>query len=638
MSVDQEGEGSSSSDHESGAELRALESDLHAQYGAGPATHEAHAHLPAALEVLDTKHSVLPGFEPFVGRKEFAGFMGASEALLYQYQDVTVRYGGNVAAVHASPEWKQLEGATDAFHKELTELPWGAMKAEEADSLLKAVFMLQGEADDFTYGKDELRIPGAPNIDSVLESGVMPRELFQETYWLTPESTSRHHSGRSFLANLAASDHMSTQSRANVLASAYYKKQPLDLIPKGEDPAVDLLRRESGMYPMAEYEFAHSEPKEFTPEGIALHESQMRQRLKYMLEWMGLSEATSTKYLQALLHRSLAQRVNAEEGEPQYISGQTIREQVQRAKKLTRRVAPELINVLSEEFGLVNIDRYDETTIDNMKALIGSDDRSIELREKMQGNGVTVVFSTAYSDHNNAMGDVGRMYSREDAQTLLFEVSRPSDFYRRLLLLKKHGIKATSIVIAAHGLPGATEFSDGVDIFYLLSENTDRGLKLPKSVDVHIDQMNLSRVVSDEFMTDDEHGERRIILHNCSSAAERDDGVSVAQTFLKRAQRMNLKVIGASDVMAAGRHDEQGVVRFANYDDTQQRGLSVLDAISAGVELSLETVPPRSLTRKERVMTRLGLREVEKPTVTISKRAIDSFEPVRKASRLEEKV
>ena len=58
MSVDQEGEGSSSSDHESGAELRALESDLHAQYGVGPATHEAYAHLPAALEVLDTKHSV----------------------------------------------------------------------------------------------------------------------------------------------------------------------------------------------------------------------------------------------------------------------------------------------------------------------------------------------------------------------------------------------------------------------------------------------------------------------------------------------------------------------------------------------------------------------------------------------------
>ena len=56
MSFDQGGEGSSSSDHESGAELRALESDLHAQYGTSPASHEAHAHLPVALEVLDTKH------------------------------------------------------------------------------------------------------------------------------------------------------------------------------------------------------------------------------------------------------------------------------------------------------------------------------------------------------------------------------------------------------------------------------------------------------------------------------------------------------------------------------------------------------------------------------------------------------
>lgn len=635
MPFSAESESSSISDNGSDTELRALEMSLHQQYTELPATHEAHAHLEHVTDGLEEQVPTLPGFEPFVGRKEFAEFIDVSEQLVYRYQDIVLRYGANEALIKESPQWEALHATTAQFDEKVADLSWDTMTASDADALFKAIFLIQGEVETFSGGKESLQIAGAPSISTVLESRRVPSDLIQEVYWLKPERTSKHHSGRSFLANLATSDLMSLQSRVIVATSAYRNKESTDFIEQGADPLIDKLRREIGTYPFAEYELKNAAPIEMSPEGIAQYESETRQRIRYMLEWSGLSEKATAQYMQALLNRALVKQKDGVDASIPYISGAVIADEIKETRILAKKASPELLNILSEDLGVVNFDRYNERTINNLKSLIGSDARAIDTREEMRERGVTVVFSTAYSDHNNAFENIGDMYSREDAHTLLFEVSQPSDFYRRLLLLKKHGIKATTIVIAAHGMPGATEFSDGVDMFYLFSETAGRDAT-SKNLDTQIDKVNLARVVGDEFMIDDEHGERRIILHNCSSAAERDDGASVAQTFLKRAARMNLKVIGASDVMAAGHDRSENRVRFANFADIEARGLSAHDAVSAGIELSLDNYST-PLSRKERVMTRLGLRAVEQPRTIVRTREIEGFEPVRRASTIKEK-
>jgi hypothetical protein len=609
-------------DHE--APLRALEVELQGTYSEDPASHQAHAHVEQAVAELEAVQTpTIPGLEGLFDRKEFKGFVSASEQLADSYKNLINIHRKNPLAITQSSEWPMTVKQISSFDETLAELPWSTLPARDVESVIRTVFSMNGYAENFRDESGGVRTEGDPDIQRVLVNGTIPGPQIEEAYWLKPDVVPNGHSGLSFLANLIASkDQIDTRTRTSVLHQAYAQKVALDLVQPGADVAIDTLRGEIGEVQLSIDQLDRL-PIHYSPEGIRIHDEQMRHRVERILKvGTRLSDKNIANYQYALLKRSLEKQP----GTPPYLAGYKIKNDIQDTINLSKKIVPEVLNYLGELAGVVNFDRYTKKMIEDLSDVIFDNDATRAGKERMARDGVTVVFATAYADYNNALKEVGRSYSDTDETTLLFEISRQSDFYRYLTLLKKHGIRAKTFVFAAHGEPGSIQFSNQNRIFHFVTGEVSEHQKAV-SANTNISRFDFERLVSDDFMMNDTFGERRIVVESCSSAVRKEDAESIAEMIVKRANNIDLRVIGSTEEVMRYKDTTRGI-RFGSGSDINARNLNsstVNEAKSAAVELSL-----RSGNQK------LGRHAVVSDEHDVIIRSIEGFEPVRKSKPREE--
>lgn len=148
------------------------------------------------------------------------------------------------------------------------------------------------------------------------------------------------------------------------------------------------------------------------------------------------------------------------------------------------------LNTLRRRYNIVNIDRYPLTQLHLLSALAAKDKATIE---KLHRRDVRLILVAAHGDNNKDLKKVYQQYSQKTGSTLLFEISKPSDFYRYLLSLDDFDIHPSSIVIAARGKSSVLEF--GTFSLSIGQQNN------PDSETVQLSEASLQRIAREYMMT-----------------------------------------------------------------------------------------------------------------------------------------
>lgn len=175
----------------------------------------------------------------------------------------------------------------------------------------------------------------------------------------------------------------------------------------------------------------------------------------------------------------------------------------------------EELRALHKRAGVVNIDRYSYDQIHQMVDFVNGDEA---LLKHLQAGDVTVVFTDAKGDYNGAFNTVGEQYDTTSGRTLFFEVSRKTDFSRYRAMLTRFGIKASTLVFAAHGSPVYGRDYGGKMIGFNVAAQSSRWQDL-SIADAEWLSSILDDIMQDSRGIDDDEqalGRRRIILNSCS--------------------------------------------------------------------------------------------------------------------------
>jgi hypothetical protein len=356
-----------------------------------------------------------------------------------------------------------------------------------------------------------------------------------------------------------------------------YKKGPqFDAIAPGEDIVIDKLK---GM--ISEVDFTiysmEDEPQNSTEVEIRHYDERTAAKMdRVLLDLLKLPKIVVDRFYFAAMSRMQTQE-HGEDAQYTHYDGDYIKESLRVINQLMQTFSVQSIDELSADMGVVNIDRYDTSDLLNLYALMHESDVSVKRREYLKQGDVTVVFCDAFGDYNRAFDPVASMYRGQLGRLLLFDVSTAEEIYRRMVQLKKHGIKPANVVIAAHGNPGTTGFGRLGKGFDFVST-----AELANDKSVVLDEANLGRLASDEFMQPDKYGKRKIIIDSCSSAEEYPGVKSVAESILKSINRLDVVVYGADAVSTAGGNIDRGI-KFSEYKpDSDEKARSTL------VEMSLK--------------------------------------------------
>jgi hypothetical protein len=237
-----------------------------------------------------------------------------------------------------------------------------------------------------------------------------------------------------------------------------------------------------------------------------------------------------------------------------YFDGEDVRESLYRIKAIAENTSQVALEKLTIELGVTNLDMYIPSDLDTLTGLIDRDEAMIE---HLQGGDVTVVFVDAFGDHNGALTPSFDTYRKASGRTLMFEVAKPGDFYRRMVLLKRLGIKPSTIVIAGHGSPGVTQFGQK-DSNFTLATNRYVSQEFTPATRVNMDETQIERLASDEFMQssrgiddpEERIGRRTFILNSCSSDKAYEGALpSSIETIVRMIGRLDVVGYGAASDM-----------------------------------------------------------------------------------------
>jgi hypothetical protein len=179
------------------------------------------------------------------------------------------------------------------------------------------------------------------------------------------------------------------------------------------------------------------------------------------------------------------------------------------------------IKQLREQAGIVNIDYYQADSLKLLSALIEGDPAVVD---HFKNGDTTVALVDAKGDYNGALQSTAHDFSVDSQRSIVFEVNKPSDYYRHMLLLKRLGIKPATLVIAAHGQPGSITVGQGETAFKLVNDLKSEAAAQPNQLPVAAAK-GLGRLIQtmmqDSRGIDDNPaaaGRRRLILKSCSQA------------------------------------------------------------------------------------------------------------------------
>lgn len=393
----------------------------------------------------------------------------------------------------------------------------------------------------------------------------------------------------------------------------------------GVDPALDSFRRDN--------------PTEFqiltmAEQPVSSSEAHVR---RYNLGMFSEAHEVIIKQLgipAEMFHRFWsATHTKVEHPDRGYIDGVRLRQSLMRVNDLVKNLqmeigmtgdpdpeesAIDMLYEVNEAFGIVNLDCYDSSDIYMLAQLLNKDDNAIQ---ELQHGDVTVVFKDVYGDHNGGLDGAFDNYRRSNGRTIMFELTRPSDLYRRMIFLRNLGVHPSTVVVAAHGNPGRLSFGDGTSAGSFQATSGER-VPLSGNIGTRVDiaQMSLGRLTSGEFMQDskgmddglESKGRKRIIIGACSSDAEFNSAVgntvapSVAETVVRTSDQSELDVYGAATVMYESRKGNGDVGFHAPIPN--ERLASLIGSIPNGRKLSTDGWSIRGRVKKPRAGKYLDIR------------------------------
>lgn len=243
-----------------------------------------------------------------------------------------------------------------------------------------------------------------------------------------------------------------------------------------------------------------------------------------------------------------------------------------------KSLGPEKAAELREHAGIVNFDYYYADQLHLTAELLRGNPTVVE---HLKQHDVVLHISDARGDYNGSLSNNHAVYATQEARTVVFEISDPANFYRHLLSLEKHGIKPSTLVVAAHGNVGLLGFGDEDKQFVFSQQHVgktsglrhvvkrfmqdDRGIDNP-------DAKGLRRVILDSCYQGKEHKttrprqphEKRQRLHNLTR--RKGDVVTVtesmAETLVHTANDPRLRVYSSDRGMLSGRYANSARVRF----------------------------------------------------------------------------
>ena len=411
---------------------------------------------------------------------------------------------------------------------------------------------------------DKEDVPSGHQVALKTLAGIIPGEVLQDVY-TSSETASVI---RSILDSASASPG-NTQLIVNVLAKVYGSRRDVAATPPGVDSVIDRLR-DGDLQTEYAISIIEDRPDDLEVASIQAHDRSMITQAQDILEnKMQLPHEFVRKYGVAISGRLLSPPDGSRE--LGFISGSKLAKRLNRVKACVDAVGPETIVRLHEELGLVNIDNYAPDDLRNLIKLLDNDPEYIE---QLQAGDVAAVFTDAYGDHNGALSEAFDAYRRGSGRTLMFELGAPSDLYRRMIMLKRLGVRPSTLIVGAHGEPGRTLFGNAIHGRFVATASGAISPGIPGDTVLNLSEARLDRLASDEFMQEskglddgeDLAGRRRVIMNSCSSDVEFAKGIpSTAETVARVAARGDTDVYGASDIMYMG--NQAGDVSFFGMAD-----------------------------------------------------------------------
>jgi hypothetical protein len=199
------------------------------------------------------------------------------------------------------------------------------------------------------------------------------------------------------------------------------------------------------------------------------------------------------------------------------------------------------IRELAKATGIHGLEAYSVEQLERMEEFAHDPAKAAE---RLANHDVIAVMVNRVGDHNGVMRNVAGDFDDDKKRVLFFEINRMSDIYRRMVTLRKAGIKPTTLVLAAHSAPGQFMVSDvrekdaqkrdiatvaGRKLVAMVNTNGDldpgdfgysmHGMKgMARLVEEY---MQPSRAIDDN---DDDKGREKIIFQACHGASEVKSG------------------------------------------------------------------------------------------------------------------
>jgi hypothetical protein len=180
------------------------------------------------------------------------------------------------------------------------------------------------------------------------------------------------------------------------------------------------------------------------------------------------------------------------------------------------------VKQLREQAGIVNLDYYQAHSLQLLSALIEGDPAVVD---HFKAGDTTVALVDAKGDYNGALRSTAHDFSVDSLRSIVFEVNQPSDYYRRMILLNRLGIKPATLVIAAHGKPGVITVGQGETAFNLVNDLKSEAAgvqpnQLPVAAAKGMSRLIRTMMQDSRGIDDDPSaaGRRRLILKSCSQA------------------------------------------------------------------------------------------------------------------------
>lgn len=112
---------------------------------------------------------------------------------------------------------------------------------------------------------------------------------------------------------------------------------------------------------------------------------------------------------------------------------------------------------ITQATGIIGLEAY------SVEQLLRMDEYATDFEkasEALSSHDVNVLMVNRVGDHNGVMRDVAAIFDDDTRRTLFFEIATSADIARYMATLHKRGIDPSTLVLAAHSLPGNFSVTD----------------------------------------------------------------------------------------------------------------------------------------------------------------------------------